>query len=242
MVKIIKKQFFLTLSEIWFSYKFKWTDIFLPVCYRGIRDMDQRFYFGVKKATTTVVLELDKPEEEIYSGFFTSNKKDIKKAEAEGVTCFFHNDIKGFIEFYNDFAASRNLPGFDINRMEEFMGEEWKFSNAVLNGQVLVTHSYIEDKETGIVRSMQSGSLRLNEKYNPRQIAQANKLLHYFDIKYFRERGFKYYDFGGWNDLPGLLEFKQSFGAHPINILNFFTYTYFLKEKIQDVLRSIKKK
>ena len=242
MITIKKKQLLFTLTEKWFGYKFKWSDLFLPVCYRGLRESDQQYYFGVKKYTKTVVLSLDEPVETIFDNFSTSNKREIKKAEADGVQCFFSDDMKTFVEFYNEFAKNKELELLDPKRINEYAVKEWKCSHAVINGQILVVHSYLEDQESGIVRSMQSGSLRLDNNYNPRRIAQANKLLHYHDILYFKERGLKFYDFGGWNDLPGLLEFKQSFGGKPINIFNFFTYAYEIKEKVKESILSIRKK
>ena len=242
MVIIKKKQFFFTITEIWYGYKFRWGDLWLPVCYRGIWDMKQPFYFGVKKPTTTVILPLDKPVEDIYNNFFSDTRRAIRNAEAKGVQCYFHNDIKGFIEFYNDFAERKSLATLDVKRMYEFTGEAWSYSYATLNGEVLVATSNIEDKDTGIVRGMQAGSVRLNENFVPKEIANATKLLYYHNIRHFNKKGLKFYDFGGWNDIPGLLAFKQSFGAYPINCLNYFSYTYYLKEKLQELIKFLKRK
>lgn len=241
MITIKKKQLLFTLTENWFGYKFKWSDLFLPVCYRGLRESDQQYYFGVKKHTNTVVLSLDEPVDTIYANFSTSLIRDIKKAKAEGVECILSGDMKTFVEFYNEFAKNKKLDLLDPKRINEYAVKEWKCSNAVINGQILAVHSYLEDKESGIVRLMQSGSLRFDNNYNPSRVAEANKLLHYHDILYFKNRGLKYYDFGGWNDLPGLLKFKQSFGGKPINIFNFFTYAYEIKEKVKETILSIRK-
>jgi len=96
----------------------------------------------------------------------------------------------------------------------------------------LVVHSYIEDKETGLVRLMKSASMRLDERYDAGQIARANKLLHYFTIKHFKEEGLQEYDFVGWANQQGLLEFKQSFGAAPLNVFNYYSLPYYLKKKL----------
>ena len=50
------------------------------------------------------------------------------------------------------------------------------------------------------------------------EIASANKLLHYYDINYFNQRGLKFYDFGGWDDIESLLFFNTSFAAKPIKV------------------------
>ena len=241
MVTIKKKQFFITLRENWFGYSFTLLDLLLPACYRGIREIKKPFYFGFKKPTITLVLSLDKSIEEIYNDFSDTHKKHIKRGEKAGMECYFHNDIKGFIEFFNDFAESKNLPTFDVNRLDEFSGKEWTFSYAVLNGKILSCLSHIEDKETGNVRAMQGASVRLTDGFDPKQSAHATKLLYYYNIKHFKEKGYRYYDFGGWNNLPGLLDFKESFGAKQVPVVNYFTWTYQLKEWIQELLRSLKK-
>ena len=241
MVTIKKKQFFFTLTENWFEYKFNWTDLIQPVCYRGLREASHTKFIGIKKTTNTVVLPLNEPIEIIYANFRSSLKRDIKKSVAEEVNCFFSNDRKEFIDFYNVFAKEKKLQPLDKRRTSEYEGEFWKCSYAVLNGEILVAHSYIEDIQSGIVRLMESGSMRLNSNFNPSKIADANKLLHYFDIKYFKERGLKFYDFGGWDNLPGLLFFKQSFGAYPIDVFNIFSYTYAIKEKFKELAMGLKK-
>jgi hypothetical protein len=237
MVTIKKRRQFFSLTEYWFDYRIRLADVFLPVCYRGIWDTKRSFYLGVKKHTSTVVLPLDKPEEAIYDAFSPDIKRNIKKAEVAGVQCYSHNDIKGFIEFYNQFAGSKNLQPLDIKRMNEFSGEEWGFSYAVLDGDILAAFSNIEDQEKKIVRGIQGASLQKSDKYTQRQIGAANKLLYYYNIKHYRQRGMRWYDFGGWNNIPSLLEFKQSFGAYPIHVVNYLSYTYYLKEKIQNLLR-----
>jgi lipid II:glycine glycyltransferase (peptidoglycan interpeptide bridge formation enzyme) len=102
-----------------------------------------------------------------------------------------------------------------------------------LQGEVLAAHCYMVDKQTGVVMLMESGSLRLNEEYNAGKIAQANKLLHYYDIKLFKEKGLLEYDLGGWNKLQSLLEFKQAFGAQPITVYNYFTFAYHIRNKLK---------
>ena len=117
MVSIKKRQGVFTLTENWFEYKFKWTDLLQPVCYRGLREAEHLKFFGRKKQTKTAVLPLDESIEIIHANFSTSNKRSIKKSEAEGVVCYFNNDRKEFIDFYNvlikskaaDYTINKNL-------------------------------------------------------------------------------------------------------------------------------------
>jgi lipid II:glycine glycyltransferase (peptidoglycan interpeptide bridge formation enzyme) len=237
MVTIKKKRLVFILTECWFGYKYKWSDLFLPSCYKGLReDVNKNFYWGIKAPSKTAVLSLDKSVDEIFANFSTSHKREMKKAEANGVKCYFNDDRKQFAEFYNTFAKIKNLYTLDTERHYEFNNQDWKYSYALLDNEILVAHSYLGDKETGIVRSMQSASLRLNSDVNPRQISQANKLLHFFDIKHFKEDGFHEYDFGGWDDVPSLWEFKHSFGAAEIEVFNYYTYFFMLTPKLKKLL------
>lgn len=241
MVTLKKKRFVFTLTENYFGYKFKWSDLFLPASYNGLRKvvLGQPF-LGVKIYTQTMVLFLNKPIEELFANFSSSHKRYIKKAEAEGVKCYHNKDRKAFVEFYNEFAKRKKLHTLDSKRLDECGGDEWIYFYAVKDDQLLVAHSYLQDEETGIVRLMQSGSLRLDENSDPGQIARANKLLHYYSIRHFKDSGHKEYDYGYSQSLPGLIEFKQSFGAKPIDEFNYFSYMYMLNKNHKKLLASLK--
>ena len=240
MVTIKKKRFIFTLTETWFGYKFKWSNLFLPSCYLGLRK--QIFYNGVKTTTETAMLPLNLSMDELYNNFSSSHKRYIKKAQAEGVQCYFNRDRSQFIEFYNKFAKRKGLYTLNTNKLKDFSGLEWIYFYASLNGQQLVAHSYIEDKEKGIVRLMESASLRLDDRYDAGQIARANKLLHCITIKYFKECGCLEYDFGGWQNQQGLLEFKQSFGAAPLKVFNYYTLPYYFNRQLKKIAATIKRK
>lgn len=240
MVTIKKKRFIFTLTETWFGYKFKWSDLLLPSCYLGLRQ--QISYAGLKTTTETAMLPLNFSMDELYNNFSSSHKRYIKKAQAEGVQCYSNRDRPPFIAFYNEFAKRKGLYTLNTDRPGEFSGQEWVYFYASLNGLQLVGHSYIEDKETGIVRLMESASLRLDDKYDAAQIARANKLLHYVTIKHFKECGCLEYDFGGWDNQQGLLEFKQSFGAAPLKVFNYYSLPYYFNRELKKIAAIIKRK
>ena len=95
---------------------------------------------------------------------------------ADGIKCYNNNDRIGFIEFYNDFTKRKNLYTLNLANLEEFSNKEWKYSYAEMNGQILAAHSYLLDNKSGIVRLMESGSLRLNDQYDTSKIAQASQI------------------------------------------------------------------
>ncbi len=243
MVKITKRSALVNQYQHWFEYRFNWSSVILPCSYYGIRkESIKGFYFGIRTHTQTVVLCLLPSVENLYAAFSTSHKRYIKKAEASGVYCYTNHDRAGFIKFYNDFAKSKGLYTLDLKNLQQFEEDKWLYSYAVSGNQIVAAHSYMQDKKLGIVRLMESGSLRLDENFDPGKVAQANKLLHYFDIKYFKEKGFSEYDFGGWDNIPGLLEFKQSFGAMPIPIYNYLSFSYFFRKESGKIYQSVKQR
>ncbi len=243
MVKIRKSLYFFKITEIWFEYKFRLSDLFFPVIYKDIKKIDQKFYFGFRNYDYSAELSLAAPVEEIFSSFKTTVRTEIRKAEREGTECFFHEDLDGFIDFYNDFAPSKNLGTTNRKRMDE-IGDNLKISYATLNGKVLAAHSYIEDKELGVVRSLHSASKRFDETLDRNQIARANKLLHFKDMQYFKERGIKKYDFGSYqigDGAKGLLEFKESLGGQKVTNVFFMTYSYYFIQRLQQMIAGLKK-
>ncbi len=241
MLELHKKTSFIPFTETWFDYKFKWSDLVLPNCYKSVTNENRRFYVGIKKQATSAVLSLDKPADELFNNFAPGIQRGIKKAEAAGVQCFFSTDIKAFIEFHNVFAGHKNIEKISMIKINEFRPGCWKFSYAVLNGQVLAAHSYLEDVEAGIVRGMYAASVRLNEQHPEKATRYAGMLLYYFNIRHYTEKGFRFFDFGGWSNSQGLLEYKMSFGAKPIYIFNVFSYPYFIKDKLAKMVKMLKR-
>ena len=123
------------------------------------------------------------------------------------------------------------------------MGENVKLSFAVNNGVLLAAHSYILDKEIGIVRHLHSATKRLDENYDRNLIGRANKYLTVTDIFYFKENGFKTFDFGGFakdtenESLKGINNFKLQFGGDLVDCINYYSINYWLLKKIAKLVK-----
>lgn len=142
-----------------------------------------------------------------------------------------------FVDFYNGFAADRNIDLTSERRLKE-MQPFLQVSMAFQDGMLLAAHSYLADTEAGITRLMQSASARLNPAADKQLTGRANKLLHYFDMLHFKEKGFKIYDFGGYamntddKGLQGINHFKLSFGGEIKICKNYFSVPYFIFKKL----------
>lgn len=80
--------------------------------------------------------------------------------------------------------------------------------------ETLVYHSYINTGEG--IRLLQSCSLFRDKKDEATLIGRSNKRLHYFDMLYFKDKGFSYYDWGGirsFDEPNGIDKFKLSFSV-----------------------------
>ncbi len=236
MIRFQKKFSFFKVNESWFTYKFRFWDIFSFSCYMHIKDEGKIRIIGLRDISHTVENDLGPDAETILSNCSTTVRQEIRKSEKEGVVCMFKQDIETFVKFYNDFASAKNIALTSKRRIDE-MGANFVVSFAYLGDELLVAHSYLIDKEIGIARLFHSASKRFDETFNRNMIGRANKLLTYKDILHFKEQGFKIYDFGGIaknttdKSLAGINEFKLSFGGKEVECINYSSFGYnFLKK------------
>ena len=236
MVRYSKKFYFFKVYETWFQYKFRVSDIFSLNAYLHLKDVENKKIFGIQSNTYTVELSLEQGLETIFLNFRSTVKQEIKKSEKEGVVCNFSGDAEIFVQFYNEFASGKNISLTSKRRIDE-IGDNFMITFAYLGNNILAAHSYLIDKEIGIARLYHSASKRFDENFDRNLIGRANKLLTYKDIVYFKEAGFKTFDFGGIAEnttdksLLGINEFKLSFGGKKVVCINYNSFGYtFLKK------------
>jgi|JI6StandDraft_1071083.scaffolds.fasta_scaffold11428_3 hypothetical protein len=240
MVRFYKKFYFFKVYENWFTYKFRFLDLLTLNSHLHLKNIEQKKVYGVRNDSHTVELNLEQDVDTIYANFRNTVKQEIRKSEKEGVVCDFRQDnIDEFVQFYNDFAHAKKIYPTSKNRIIE-MGDSLKMSYATLDGQLLVAHSYLVDEEVGIARLFHSASKRLDETVDRNVIGRANKLLTYKDILYFKEKGYKILDFGGYLDnaqdksMQGINEFKMSFGGEKVTCINYNSFLYYILKKAAD--------
>lgn len=237
MIRYFKKFYFLKVYENWFRYKFNLMDVFSLNVYWHVKNKGLQSVPAIKNISHTIELDLEQSEETIHANFSKQIRSQIKISEAEGIICKFQQDVDVFVNFFNEFAVKKNTNLVSNRRIEEF-GENLILSFAIHNNEILAAHSYLTDKETGIVRIHHSATKRLDENYDRNFIGRANKLLTVKDIFYFKSQGLKIFDFGGYaadtNDesLKGINNFKLLFGGKVVISANYFSYSYWLLKKL----------
>ncbi|WZL71510.1 hypothetical protein QBE52_10345 [Clostridiaceae bacterium 35-E11] len=248
MLTTFKKKYFFKIAEIYFTSHY----------IDNIKDCDVMIYFFSSKfikgckTVYTLLLDLTKSEESLFSEVHKHTKRKIKKAENKDQLNFFINyaptdeDIKLFSQFYNTFAKSKKLKKCSMLKLKTL-----KESNALVISVIkdktdnpLCYHAYIANHERA--RVLYSASLfRLPSQREKRNfIGEANRYLHWMDIQSFREKGFMVYDFGGltldkgneamWN----IDRFKIGFGGKVVK-----EYIYIQAESLRGkIYKKIKDK
>jgi hypothetical protein len=242
MVRYYRKIFFLNVYESWFTYQYKFGDIFTLNVFLHVKNAGNKKIPAILKTTHTLELDLEQDQELIFSNFSKQIRQQIKIAENEGTTCYFHKEIDQFVAFFNDFAVKKNTFTTSKKKITE-LGDSVKLSFAVNNGQILAAHSYLVDAELGIVRHLHSATKRLDERFDRNLIGRANKYLTVKDIVYFKETGFKIFDFGGYakdttdESLKGINNYKLLFGGKLVTCTDYYSYNYWLLKKLSKLLR-----
>ena len=89
----------------------------------------------------------------------------------------------------------------------------------------MVVNLVLRDNETGRVRGLYNASRRLHadEPKKARVLGNLNRLLHWHNMRLYKEEGFDTYDWGGISEdqSDGRAKFKMSFGG---NIAEEYTY------------------
>ncbi len=181
----------------------------------------------------TLVLDLTKPQAELFEKIDQPTRYKIRRAEKDGLcTEIFRGEGSAaaateFCEFYRECASFIGLPPADGLKLKALARRgSLVLSRVTRDGVVLVWHVYYVDGQRG-VQLYSMAAQRLTSEPTQRQIiGRANRYLHWQDILAFKADGFSTFDFGGWyngKDDKGLLQinqFKEEFGGENIEVHN----------------------
>jgi lipid II:glycine glycyltransferase (peptidoglycan interpeptide bridge formation enzyme) len=225
---IYYKQKFLTrIAETWYNFSEKpekAVDIFR---YKFISENNPGA--ASYERLFTLLIDLTKNEEEIFSRIRKNSKYEITRAQnKDSIICAAlieagTNDFKKitrYISFFNQFALSKGRSRINYPDLEQFFTvKNLCIRYASKNDEILTTHAYVISDNTA--RLHQSASLFRNSD-NPEyrnMIGRANRYLHWDDILYFKRLGLRWYDLGGWyggnenKEQLAINIFKESFGG-----------------------------
>ncbi|MFT3680274.1 MAG: hypothetical protein QM791_08360 [Ferruginibacter sp.] len=237
MITYTKKNRFFKIHISWFGYKFKLWDIFsFNSCFH-IKNYGSVKIPGIRQDSHTIEIDLEQDEETLFNNVSKQIRQQYRISETEGIKTHFSKDIDTFVDFFNDFAKKRGTFTTSRERLLE-LGDSLELCFAQKDDQVLVAHTYLVDKEAGIVRHHHSATTRLDENIDKNLIGRANKYMLVKNILHYKSQGFKIFDMGGYaanttdEGLQGINRFKMMFGGKVVPCINFYSYNYWLFKKL----------
>ena len=227
---IRRKKYCLTISEIFFedNYELSSKDacdiLLLTQC--SLKTKNSTVY-------NTLQIDLDKNEEILLSELRKNTRTEISRCErrdelnAQIINQPSLEQLNQFINFYNKFSKTKNLPYANIGKLMALV-KIGALSIGVIknsNGETLVSHAHIVLKKRA--RLLYSASLyrEFDDNQVRNLIGRANRALHWNEIIFFKNKSFKLYDFGGLslsNDkkLSQIDDFKKGFGGKHVEEYN----------------------
>jgi len=222
MITIEKKLHGIVLKKIWFADK--------PVADNGIIQYKQaKFADNGCEEFLTLISDLTETEEEMIARFSKGCRYKVNRAYRENIKFYIvdSNDIddtqlNDFLDFFEDFWKSKKTKLDDrdslFTEMKSYIKQQaLTLAYASVDGENVVYHTHIYDDKTA--RLLHSASLfRLKDSTDSSKniIGMANRALHYEEMKFFKNKGLAFYDWGGagkTEDVASITEFKESFGG-----------------------------
>ena len=169
-------------------------------------------------------LDLTHAEQEIFSTFRKSTKRNIKKAIKEGIQVKILNNLDSVKSFYRLNCMTRKDHGlppqpfyFFRKLFEHIISKEKGFITlASYNGKEIAGCVYLNFKDKAIYKYGDS-----DKKY---QNLRPNNLVMWEAIKFSTQNGFKSFNFGRTEpDHEGLLQFKRGWGTRE-ETTNYYKY------------------
>ena len=188
------------------------------------------------KAKSNMGIDLRKEPEEIFAGFSSSMRQDIRRAmrddeyviERQEKPSF--TEIESFCKYFNVFSRQKGIYTLQAKQLMPFVEKDaFTLTKAMSreNGATLYMMTYIRD-ESRVSAFHGCSHFRSAKGSIARKLAQANKYLQYQNMLYFRDEGRSLYDLGGYyedeNNEPvsGIDKFKKGFGGE-----KFLEYSFF---------------
>lgn len=189
------------------------------------------------KIKGNIGIDLSQPVEKIFAGFSRAFRQDIRNSIrddyflVERRTKPDEKELEAFCEYFNEFSRQKSIHTISRGNLEYFIEADSFLYTKVLDkktGQPLCFLTYILHKNRASGQFGCSHFRLMQESAERNKIGKANKYLHYQNMLYFKEKGYSFYDFGGYHadengdPLTGIDRFKKYFGGVPFTEYAFF--------------------
>lgn len=185
----------------------------------------------------TLVSSLLLSEQELLNKCESNVRNEIRRAKKDGVNCKVFSgldlDSETLAQFEKDYAEMHSKKGMQHNSSIPFLtilneSNKLIITKAEINGATIAWHCYIVGDH--IARLLYSVSLfrNVSDSVSRNAIGRGNRLLHFEDILWFKQNGYRSYDWGGYGhtaDVASISAFKKSFGGDQCNTYYYTTTT-----------------
>lgn len=188
-------------------------------------------YMDVQYIRKTTAVDLAQPLEHIRDNYSSMNKRNIKKAKKEGLSCFLaeptNSNINVFIDMYYETMKKNQASDYYFFKKDYFY-EQMK-ATSISNTFLLFT-KYRDEIVAGVmvIVGSQYSHYHLGASRTQYLQLKPNNLLFDFMVEFSKQQGSSFLHFGGgYEENDGLFKFKSSF-------TNENHYDYFLGKKIHN--------
>ncbi len=179
-------------------------------------------------------LELCKDENKIFKSFRESTKRNIRKAEREGVTIEIHSTQASVEQYYHLHCITRKRHGVPP---QPFIFFKKIYENILSKNLGFIILAYHSDEIIAGAVYFHFGEKALFKFGASRQEyldLRPNDLVMWAAIKWYCQKGFKTFSFGRTEiENEGLRNFKKGWGSEE-RLVNYFKYDFSQKTFIQD--------
>ncbi|MGH9511288.1 MAG: GNAT family N-acetyltransferase [Terriglobales bacterium] len=160
---------------------------------------------------TSYRTDLTKSETELFDKMDSACRRCIRKAEKNGVTIEEAHDLEFAGEYYEQlkdvFAKQELVPTYNLERVRSLIG------NLEPTGRILLLRAR-DSEGRSIASGIFPGFNKIaefwgNASYRSSQHLRPNELIHWYAMRYWKQRGVEVYDWGGEG------KYKEKYGCHP---------------------------
>ena len=223
---LIYRSRFLTRGEVWFDDEPDGT----PVDWIYYRQRSRPVAKGSWKYYHTLLIDLAKSPAELRSEMDERTLQKVEEAEAKDQVRWEHCEAReskrmdDIENLWNQFAAATKSPRLDRDWLDKTIEAGALELSAVKDaeGNVLTYHLSYAGKTRAQDLIVVSRYSSVPNSALRKRINRANCFGHWKNLAAFKERGLRYYDFGGWYPgttdmrLLGMNAFKKGFGGQVV--------------------------
>jgi len=184
-------------------------------------------WYTANEKSYTVMSDLSLDEEELLKLMRKKVKYEVVRAEKDELTYEFYESEqlkntpelleefeKAYIHFANGLEDKSVLKAYNKQKIDLYVKNGCLLLSCMRKDKLVVYHVYMYDENEAVL--MFSVSDFRDESIDRNLAGRANKLLHYYDMLYFKKMGLKKYDWGNISNKEnpnGIDNFKISFGG-----------------------------